>query len=44
MMMLGAGVLAMLMLACTGTAAGAAEVDIYVNTSGWWHASGADGA
>ena len=40
-MMLSAGVLAVLLLACAGTAAGTAEVDIYVNESGWWRVGGA---
>jgi len=39
---LSAGVLAVLLLACAGTAAGAAaEADICVNESGWWRAGGA---
>lgn len=37
--MLSAGVLAVLLLACAGTAAGTA--DIYVNETGWWRAGGA---
>ena len=33
--------LAVLLLACVGTAAGVAEADIYVNESGWWRAGSA---